>query len=125
MTDLASATKTFTVSEADTAAALGSGSLEVLGTPRLLAWAEAATCAAIDAELAASQTSVGTQVELEHRAPSRVGEAIRVTANVVRRDGKLLRFYVKAVDSSDNVVGLGEVTRAVVDADRFMARLDD
>ena len=31
----------------DTALAVGSGSLPVLGTPRLLAWCEAATCAAI------------------------------------------------------------------------------
>ena len=32
------ATLTFTVTDEDTAAALGSGSLPVLGTPRLLAW---------------------------------------------------------------------------------------
>ena len=39
------ATLRFTVTDADTAAAVGSGSLPVLGTPRLLAWCEAATCA--------------------------------------------------------------------------------
>ena len=38
----------FTVTNEDTAIAVGSGSLPVLGTPRLLAWCEAATCAAID-----------------------------------------------------------------------------
>jgi len=37
-------TLAFTVTDDDTAAALGSGSLPVLGTPRLLAWGEAATC---------------------------------------------------------------------------------
>ena len=41
------ATLTFTVTDDDTAAAVGSGSLPVLGTPRLLAWLEAATCAAV------------------------------------------------------------------------------
>ena len=45
MTD---ATLTFTVGDDDTAEALGSGSLPVLGTPRLLAWCEAATCEAIE-----------------------------------------------------------------------------
>ena len=35
-----------TVGQEDTAEAIGSGSLPVLGTPRLLAWCEAATCAA-------------------------------------------------------------------------------
>ena len=62
-----------TVTPADTADALGSGSLPVLGTPRVLAWMEAATCAAIDAALGDGQTSVGSRVELEHLRPSAVG----------------------------------------------------
>jgi len=124
MTDTpASAALTFTVSEQDTAAAVGSGDLPVLGTPRLLAWAEAATCAAVADELAASETSVGTRVSLEHRAASAVGEEIRVTATVSHRDGRLLRFEVVAVDARDTVVGYGEVTRVVVDRDRFLGRL--
>ena len=45
------ASLTFVVTDADTAAAVGSGSLPVLGTPRLLAWCEAATCAAVDPTL--------------------------------------------------------------------------
>ena len=45
-TDL-TATLRFTVGEDDTALAVGSGALPVLGTPRLLAWLEAATCAAL------------------------------------------------------------------------------
>ena len=44
-------TRTFTVTEDDTAVAVGSGSLPVLGTPRLLAWCEAVTCAAIEPTL--------------------------------------------------------------------------
>lgn len=117
------ATLTFTVGEHDTAAAVGSGDLPVLGTPRLLAWAEAATCAALADELPASSTSVGTRVALEHRAASPVGEALRVTARVASRDGRLIVFEVTALDSADTVVGAGEVTRAVVDRARFLSRL--
>ena len=73
-------TLTFTVTEADTAEALGSGSLPVLGTPRLLAWCEAATCAAIEEWLSPGETSVGTRVELEHTRASRVGVRVEVTA---------------------------------------------
>lgn len=118
-----SATLSFTVTDADTAASVGSGDLPVLGTPRLLAWAEAATCAAVAEELTDDQTSVGTRVSLEHRTASAVGEAVRVTANVTHRDGRLLRFEVVAVDSCEQTIGYGEVTRVVVDRDRFMARL--
>ena len=117
------ATLTFTVTADDTAAALGSGDLAVLATPRLLALAEKTTCAAVADEFDASRTSVGTRVSLEHLRASAVGEEVRVAAQVVHRDGRLLRFQVEATDSQDRLVGQGEVTRVVVDRDRFMARL--
>jgi predicted thioesterase len=120
--DPATTTLAFTVTDADTAAALGSGSLPVLGTPRLLAWCEAATVAAVEPALADGETSVGTRVELEHTRPSAVGASVDVTATPVFRDGRLHRFSVVARDGG-RVVGTGEVTRVVVDAGRFLDRL--
>jgi fluoroacetyl-CoA thioesterase len=116
-------TLTFTVTDADTAAALGSGSLPVLGTPRLLAWCEAATCAAIADELGPGETSVGTRVEIEHTRASLVGARIEVTATPVFRDGRLRRLSVSARQGDGRVVGTGEVTRVVVDTERFLGRL--
>ena len=121
---MSEATLTFTVTNADTAAALGSGSLPVLGTPRLLAWCEAATCAAIEESLAAGATSVGTRVQIEHLVASPVGAEVEVTASTAYVDGRLHRFAVAARHTSDGkVVGSGEVTRVVVDAERFLSRL--
>lgn len=117
------ATLTFTVTDADTAAAVGSGSLPVLGTPRLLAWCEAATCAAIDPTLADGETSVGTRIELEHVAASAVGQEVEVTASASYVDGRLHRFTVAARNVGGKVVGTGEVTRVVVDVERFLGRL--
>jgi fluoroacetyl-CoA thioesterase len=114
------ATREFVVSEDDTADAVGSGSLPVLGTPVLLAWCEAATCAALD--LPAGRTSVGTRVSLEHLAASPVGATVTVTASVAYVDGRLLRFTVEA-RTGDTLIGSGEITRVVVDAERFMSRL--
>lgn len=119
-----SATLEFEVTEADSAAALGSGDLAVLGTPRLLAWCEAATCAAIASSLGAGSTSVGTRVSLEHLAASPVGERLQVEATVAYVDGRLVRFTVAASQLSDGkVVGTGEVTRVVVDRERFLSRV--
>jgi len=118
------ATLEFTVSEDDTATALGSGDLPVLGTPRLLAWFEAATLAAIETSPAGGRTSVGTRVSLEHLTASPVGEVVSVTATMMYVDGRLVRFDVvgrRAVD--DKVLGHGEVTRVVVDPERFLARV--
>ena len=76
------ATVTHTVGDGDTALAVGSGDLPVLGTPRLLAWAEEATCAALATNLDDGRTSVGTRVQLEHVGASPVGAEVRVTATV-------------------------------------------
>jgi predicted thioesterase len=113
---------THTVTDDDTATALGSGDLAVLATPRLLAWAEEATCTAV--VLDDASTSVGTRVELEHLAPSPVGAEVTVTATVVHRDGRMIRFQVVAHDVEGNVLATGEVRRVVVDRDRFLSRLD-
>jgi len=114
----------FTVTDDDTAVAVGSGSLAVLGTPRLLAWCEAATCAEIESELGAGETSVGTRVQLEHLAASPVGTELQVTAESAYADGRLHRFTVAARHVGDGkVVASGEVTRVVVDAERFLARI--
>ncbi|GAA1128756.1 thioesterase family protein [Nocardioides aquiterrae] len=121
------ATLRFTVTDADTAAAVGSGSLPVLGTPRLLAWCEAATCAALEPTLPAGSTSVGTRVELEHLAASGVGQEVEVTASASYVDGRLHRFTVAARNvgrtRGGRLIGTGEITRVVVDAERFLSRL--
>src|ERR687892_445775 len=53
----------YTVTEADTAAAIGSGEVPVLATPRVLALAEQATVAAVAGALQAGATTVGTRGE--------------------------------------------------------------
>ena len=93
-------TLTFRVTDADTAAAVGSGSLPVLGTPPLLAWLEAATCACLQPALDEGATSVGTRVQVEHLAASPVGAEIEVSASSAYEDGRLHRFTVSARDTS-------------------------
>jgi predicted thioesterase len=95
----------------------------VLGTPRLLAWCEAATCAALAGALQPAQTSVGTRVSLEHLAPTPVGGTVRVTAEVAYVDGRLVRLAVRGEDGAGRLVCTGEVTRVVVERDRFAARV--
>ena len=121
-----SATLTFTVSEADTATALGSGDVPVLATPRALAWLEAATVAALAAYLDPASTSVGTRVELEHVTPTAVGRQVQVTASVSYVDGRLIRFEVAVQHRSPEghlvVAATGRITRVIVDRKRFLDR---
>jgi fluoroacetyl-CoA thioesterase len=114
-----------TVTEPDTAIALGSGDVPVLATPRLLALAEAAAVAAIGPQLADGLTSVGTAATLEHRRASPLGAEILVEAELTEVDGPRLvfSFIARAADTDEDlVIGAGTVERVVLDRERFIAR---
>jgi fluoroacetyl-CoA thioesterase len=94
----------------------------VLATPRLLAWCEAATCA-VEVPGAEGRTSVGTRVRLEHLAASAVGSTVRITATLESQDGRLLQLAVRAEDGQDRLLATGEITRVLVDPERFLSRV--
>lgn len=114
------------VTDADTAEAMGSGTLPVLATPRLLALAEAATVAAVAPHLDGGLTTVGTAASLEHRKASPLGAEIVVEAELTEVDGRRLvfGFIARAGDSAaELVVGAGTVERVVLNQERFLARV--
>jgi predicted thioesterase len=108
-----------TVTESDTAAALGSGDVDVLGTPRVVALAEQASVAALDGHLADPYTSVGTRVEVDHRVPTPVGGTVQAEAHLVSVNGRKLAFAVVVRDDGAQTVAEGRVERVVVDRTRF------
>ena len=110
-----------TVTDADTAQALGSGDVPVLGTPRLLALAEAATVAATVPKLTSGITTVGVRVELEHLAPTPVGATVVAEATLAKVDGHRLLFEVR-VRAGSTTVAEGRVERAVVDRQQFLEK---
>lgn len=114
---------THVVNDADTAVAVGSGDVPVLATPRLLAWLEGATVAALEGSLAEGATSLGTRVDLEHVAPSPVGATVTARAEVVSVDGRLVQFDVVALHPDGKVVAHGRITRVSVDRARFLERV--
>jgi predicted thioesterase len=110
-----------TVTEADTASALHSGSVHVLGTPRIVALVEEASCAAIDDELGEGETSVGLRVELTHLQPTRIGSRVRAESTLEKIEGRRLTFTASVSDEG-GLVAAGKVTRVVVDVDAFMEK---
>ncbi|MFI7026409.1 thioesterase family protein [Micromonospora sp. NPDC049900] len=110
-----------TVTDADTAEAVGSGDVPVLGTPRVLALAEAATVAASASHLPAGATSVGTRVELTHLAATPVGRTVAAQATLTTVDRRRLVFDVEVTEGGQRVAE-GRVERVVVDRQRFVER---
>jgi predicted thioesterase len=110
-----------TVTDADTAQALGSGDVPVLGTPRVLALAETATVVATSRQMPGGLTTVGTRAEVEHRAPTPVGRLVTATATLAKVDGRKLLFEVEVRDG-DAVVAEVRVERMILDRQRFISR---
>jgi fluoroacetyl-CoA thioesterase len=107
------------VADADTALALRSGSVAVLGTPRLIALCEEAAIIAIQDELDPEITSVGMKVQLDHLAPTAVGQRVKAEATVEKVNGRRITFMV-SVNDDRGLVAVGRVTRVIVDAERFL-----
>ena len=106
------------VTESDTAIALHSGDVNVLGTPRLIALCEEATIDAVAGVLEVGETTVGARVQLDHVAPSHVGDTIVATASLETIEGTRLIFSVHVSDGEQEV-GRGVIVRFVVDRERF------
>lgn len=109
----------FTVTKELTARAIGSGDLDVFGTPALLALIEEAACRALDGVLAPEQTHVGVEVSLSHLAPSKVGATVRGVATLTEVTGKKLEFACEAFDGV-TLIGRAQHVRVVADRSRFV-----
>ena len=109
------------VADSDSAIALGSGSVPVLATPRLVAWLEAAAVDALSGAIPADSTSVGTVIEIEHLAATPIGGVVNAIATVVSVDGRMVEFDLQASDER-TTIAKGRHLRAVVNVDRFLSR---
>jgi len=110
-----------TVTDADTAIAMRSGSVPVLATPRVIALVEEACVQALSGALEPGQTSVGMRVQLDHLNPTPVGATAVAEATLENCNGRRLNFTV-AVNDARGLIAAGRVTRVVVDEERFMEK---
>lgn len=110
------------VRDDDTAIALGSGSVPVLATPRLVAWLEAAAVAAVEGAIAEGSTTVGTLIDMQHLAATAVGRPVEARATVTSFDVRTIEFEISATDDRATIA-TGRHTRVIVDVERFIGRL--
>ena len=115
-------TSTLVVTDDVTAVKIGSGDMAVLATPAMMALMENAAMLAVADELPEGSTTVGGHIASSHLKPSKVGDTVTATAEVVKVDGKKIEFKVSAC-SGDVLIGEGTHLRFVVDRERFMSKL--
>lgn len=113
--------KKITVTPEMTAAAMGSGALEVLATPSMIALMEGTAQEAVQDLLEDGQGTVGTRIDVRHLAATPVGMEVTCTAEVTEVDRRRIVFTVKAKDEKE-VIGEGIHERFVIDNEKFFAK---
>ena len=111
-----------TVTEQNTALAMGSGLLPVFATPAMAALLEAAAVNACQAGLEEGQGTVGTHLDISHDAATPVGMTVRAEAEVTAVDGRAVTFAVRAFDEAGQIGG-GTHQRFVIDNERFLSKV--
>lgn len=108
------------VDKSKTAAAAGSGGLEVFGTPYMIALMECTCKELAQKELDDSQGTVGISISTNHKADTPMGMKVTCEAELVEIDRSRLVFNVVCSDEMD-VIGEGQHQRFIIDNEKFLA----
>jgi fluoroacetyl-CoA thioesterase len=94
----------------------------VYSTPDMIRLMETAGFHALQPYCEGDEISVGTAINIEHRAASGVGARIQAEAVLESFDG---RFYTLRVTARDDVqeIGRGTVGRAIVSVGKFLEKM--
>jgi len=114
--------KSLIVEAKHTARHLGSGGVDVFATPAMVALMEEAALGAVDPLLPPGQLTVGSSLDVRHIAPTPLGMKVTARAELLAVDGRMLSFRVEAFDEREKI-GEGTHVRAVIQLDRFSAKL--
>ena len=95
----------------------------VYSTPDMIRLMETAAFHALQPYCERGEITVGTAINVEHRAACGIGANIKAEASLESING---RFYVLRVTARDltQEIGRGTVSRAVVEVTRFMKTID-
>jgi fluoroacetyl-CoA thioesterase len=94
----------------------------VLSTPWLIWFLEHAARAAVLPLLEPCESTVGTEIEVEHFAPTPLGHTVLCEARVVRVEGTEVSFQLKAHDECEPIAK-GFHKLRVIRVHRFAARV--
>ena len=94
----------------------------VYSTPDMIRLMEIAAFHALQPYCEGDEITVGTSINIEHRAASGIGAKVRAEAVLESFDGKFYTIRVTARDDTQEI-GKGTVGRAVVRMGKFMEKM--
>ncbi len=111
------------VKQEDTAAAFGSGDINVFATPMMVGLMENAALNDALKQLPEGYSTVGTFVNVKHMAATPMGMTVRAEAELIEVDGKKLTYKVTAYDEKDKI-GEGTHGRYIIHGERFLKKIE-
>lgn len=103
---------------------MGSGDLEVLATPAVVALMENAASTLAKKGVGDDFTTVGTMINIEHVSPTPVAAEIRAKAVLKESDGRFFKFDIEAYDEK-GLIAKGSHTRVSVNSEKFQKKADE
>lgn len=104
------------------AARVGSGLVDVLATPMMIALIEKTCNECVLPHLEPGQGTVGTLVNVAHTAATPIGMRVWCDAELTDVDRRRLVFSVKAYDEC-GLIGEGTHERFIIDTSRFIEKV--
>ena len=111
------------VAKENTAAGIGSGSLEVFSTPIMILLMEESCFMSVADKLDEGFTTVGISVNVKHLSATPLGMKIVVKSELTKVDGRALTFKVEAYDEK-GLIGEGIHERFIVNNEKFQTKTD-
>lgn len=113
----------FTVTENNTAKFMGSGDLDVLATPSLVAFMENAAKNYLNTFLTEDLGSVGSNININHIAPTLVDKEITINGEITKIiKEKIIIFSLEAYEN-DKKIGDAEHTRVIINNKKFISKI--
>jgi fluoroacetyl-CoA thioesterase len=95
---------------------------DVFSTPAMIGLMEYTCVLLVAPYLDENEQTVGIHVDVRHMAPTKIGQSVTVTAELLEVTDNKLRFAVSAVNDQGVKIGEGTHRRALIDTKSFAGR---
>jgi len=92
---------------------------DVFSTPAMIGLMEGTCVRVTAAYLDEGENTVGMHVDVYHLAPTKIGQSVTVTAEIIEIDGNKIRYAVSATNDEGVKIGEGKHRRAVIQTKKF------
>jgi fluoroacetyl-CoA thioesterase len=92
---------------------------DIFSTPAMIGLMEGTCVRLVEPYLDENEQTVGIHVDIRHMAPTKIGQSVTVTAEVLESKDNKIRFSVSATNDRGVKIGEGTHRRAIINTERF------